>query len=112
MAVAIAWTISRVDQMARPIPELGVKRDTVTSTVASLIRQRIISGEFPGGHQIKQEAVASELGVSRIPVREALVQLESEGLVVIHTHRGAVVAELTIDDAVDIFDSRLLLEPF
>jgi DNA-binding GntR family transcriptional regulator len=98
--------------MARPIPELGVKRDTVTSAVASSIRQRIISGELPGGHQIKQEAIAAELGVSRIPVREALVQLESEGLVVIHTHRGAVVAELTIEDAVDIFDSRLLLEPF
>ncbi len=98
--------------MARPAPELGIKRDTVTSTVASSIRQRIISGELPGGHQIKQETIAAQLGVSRIPVREALVQLESEGLVVIHTHRGAVVAELTIDDAVDIFDSRLLLEPF
>jgi DNA-binding GntR family transcriptional regulator len=110
--MAIAWQSTRVDEMGKPIPELGVKRDTVTSTVASLIKQRIISGDLPGGHQIKQEAIAAELGVSRIPVREALVQLEAEGLVVIHTHRGAVVAELTIEDAVDIFDARILLEPF
>jgi DNA-binding GntR family transcriptional regulator len=99
-------------QMTRPLTEIGVKRHTVTSSVADAIRERIIGGDFPGGHQLRQEAIAAELGVSRIPVREALVQLESEGLVVIHTHRGAVVAELTIEDALDIFDSRLLLEPF
>lgn len=98
--------------MARPAAEPGVKRNTVTSSVADTIRQRIVAGVYPGGHQIRQEAVGAELGVSRIPVREALVQLEAEGLLVIHTHRGAVVASLTIDDAVDIFDSRLLLEPF
>lgn len=98
--------------MTRPLTDTGVKRNTVTSSVAEAIRKRIIAGEFPGGHQLRQEAIAAELGVSRIPVREALVQLESEGLIVIHTHRGAVVAELTIEDALDIFDSRLLLEPF
>jgi DNA-binding GntR family transcriptional regulator len=98
--------------MAKKPLELGIKRSTVTTSVADLIRQRIISGEYPGGHQVRQEAVASEIGVSRIPVREALMLLEAEGLLVIHTHRGAVVSPLTIDDAKDIFDSRLLLEPF
>lgn len=98
--------------MGRPVTEPGIKRHTVTSSVAETLRQRIVSGVYPGGHQIRQEAVAAELGVSRIPVREALVLLEVEGLVVIHTHRGAIVADLTIADAIDIFDSRLLLEPF
>lgn len=89
-----------------------IKRQTVTASVTELIRGRIIAGEYPGGFQIRQEAIADELGVSRIPVREALVQLEGEGLVVIHTHRGAVVAPLNEADAVDIFEARLLLEPF
>lgn len=90
----------------------SIKRQTVTSSVLDLLRDRIISGYYEGGHQIRQEAIADEVGVSRIPVREALVQLEAEGLVVIHTHKGAVVAKLTADDAIDIFEARLQLEPF
>lgn len=90
----------------------AIKRQTVTSSVLDFLRDRIISGHYKGGQQIRQEAIADELGVSRIPIREALVQLEAEGLVVIHTHKGAVVAALTIDDAIDIFEARLLFEPF
>ncbi|GAA5543593.1 GntR family transcriptional regulator [Brucella sp. NBRC 113783] len=88
-----------------------IKRHTVTATVLELIRDRIISGAYPGGQQIRQEAIAEEFGVSRIPIREALVQLEAEGFVQIHTHKGAIVAQLTVDDAIDIFDARLVLEP-
>ncbi len=88
-----------------------IKRPTVTGSVADELRRRIISGEYVGGDQIRQEAVAAELGVSRIPIREALLQLESEGLVVIHTHRGAMVAALTPEDAQDLFEARLVFEP-
>lgn len=91
---------------------VAIKRRTVTSSIVDLIRDRIISGYYKGGQQIRQDAVAEEAGVSRIPIREALLQLEAEGLVVIHTHKGAVVASLTIDDAIDIFEARLALEPF
>ena len=87
-----------------------IKRQTVTGSVAEELRRRIVSGEYAGGDQIRQEAVAEELGVSRIPIREALLQLEAEGLVVIHTHKGAVVASLTAEDAVDLFEARLALE--
>jgi DNA-binding GntR family transcriptional regulator len=87
-----------------------IKRQTVTSAVAEELRRRIISGRYAGGEQIRQEAVAAELGVSRIPIREALLQLEAEGLVVIHTHKGAIVAALSADDAVDLFEARLALE--
>jgi DNA-binding GntR family transcriptional regulator len=87
-----------------------IKRQTVTASVAEELRRRIVSGRYGGGDQIRQEAVAAELGVSRIPIREALVQLESEGLVVIHTHKGAMVASLTAEDAVDLFEARLVLE--
>ncbi|MDX8482556.1 GntR family transcriptional regulator [Mesorhizobium sp. VK24D] len=91
---------------------VAIKRRTVTSSVVDLIRDRIISGFYKGGQQIRQEAIAEEAGVSRIPIREALLQLEGEGLVVIHTHKGAVVASLTVEDAIDIFEARLALEPF
>lgn len=87
-----------------------IKRQTVTSAVAEELRRRIVSGKYAGGEQIRQEAVAAELGVSRIPIREALLQLEAEGLVVIHTHKGAMVAALTAEDAVDLFEARLVLE--
>lgn len=97
--------------MSTPTKPL-LQRQTVTAMVAEYIASKIISGEYPGGHQIRQEAIASELGVSRIPVREALLQLEGDGLVVIRTHRGAIVSELSEEDAVDLFDARLLLEPF
>lgn len=88
-----------------------IKRQTVTGSVAEELRRRIVSGEYAGGDQIRQEAVAAELGVSRIPIREALLQLEAEGLVVIHTHKGAIVASLSPEDAADLFEARLLVEP-
>jgi DNA-binding GntR family transcriptional regulator len=88
-----------------------IKRQTVTASVADVIRRRIIEGVYESGFQIRQESLASELGVSRIPVREALLQLEAEGLVAIHTHRGAVVAQLSADDAADLFGARAALEP-
>lgn len=93
-------------------PKPPIKRQTVTDSVAEYITDRIVSGDYPGGHQIRQEAIAAELGVSRIPVREALLQLEAEGLVINRPHRGAVVANLSLNDAIELFDARLLLEPF
>ena len=87
-----------------------IKRQTVTGSVAEELRRRIVGGQYVGGDPIRQEALASELGVSRIPIREALLQLEAEGLVVIQTHKGAVVASLTVEDATDLFEARLVLE--
>jgi DNA-binding GntR family transcriptional regulator len=89
-----------------------LKRRTVTSDVTDFVRQKIIDGSYRGGEQIRQEPLAAELGVSRIPVREALLQLEAEGLVNIHTHRGAMVATLSAQDAREIFEARSLFEPF
>jgi DNA-binding GntR family transcriptional regulator len=97
--------------MARQ-PAAPLKRQTVTGSVASVIRERIISGGYQGGDQIRQEALAAELGVSRIPVREALLQLEGEGLVIIHAHRGAMVASLSEEDATEVFEARAVFEPF
>jgi DNA-binding GntR family transcriptional regulator len=60
---------------------------------------------------LRQDVLAEELGVSRIPVREALVQLEAEGLVKIHAHRGAVVTGLEVEAIEELFELRSLVEP-
>src|SRR5262245_50899657 len=88
---------------------LPIKR-TIADQVAELIRQRILSGQLKGGQPIRQEHLAAELGVSRIPLREALKQLAAEGFVTIASHKGAVVAELSIAEVEELFDIRLRLE--
>jgi DNA-binding GntR family transcriptional regulator len=90
---------------------LAAKRQKVTSFVTNVLRRGIITGEYLGGDQIPQETVGEQLRVSRIPVREALLKLESEGLVVIHTHKGALVVCLTEEDATDLFEARAMIEP-
>jgi DNA-binding GntR family transcriptional regulator len=87
-------------------------RTTTRGDVTSLLRQRILAGHYPEEHFIRQEAIASELGVSRIPVREALAQLEAEGLIVHMKYRGSIVPKRSIVEISEIFELRLLIEPF
>ncbi|WP_201835539.1 GntR family transcriptional regulator [Microvirga zambiensis] len=84
---------------------------TIAAAVAEDLRQRILDGDFKAGSPLRQDALASEFGVSRIPVREALMQLEAEGLVKIHPHRGAIVSELSTEEVQELFELRALLEP-
>jgi len=85
-------------------------RLTLTDATADAVRGRIVAGAWPAGSPLRQEALAEELGVSRIPLREALRRLEAEGLVVVQPHRGAVVAELPTGDALELFELRAGLE--
>ncbi|GHC38953.1 GntR family transcriptional regulator [Aidingimonas halophila] len=80
--------------------------------VADDLRRRILGGEFKGGTQLRQDALAKDYAVSRIPVREALFTLESEGLVEFHAHRGAFTTELSVDKIRELFDLRVLLEKY
>jgi DNA-binding GntR family transcriptional regulator len=80
--------------------------------VADEIRKRILDGRYEGGMQLRQDSLAEEFGVSRIPVREALVQLEAEGLLKIHVHKGAVVTEFSPESVEELFVFRSLLEPY
>ena len=91
--------------MNRPI-----ERRTVAAEAAEILRQRILSGELRGGQPIRQEQIAQEMGVSRIPLREALKQLEAEGFVTIAPHKGAVVSTLSAAEAEELFALRLQLE--
>lgn len=80
--------------------------------VAEELRQRILRGQLPEGAQLRQEALAQDLGVSRIPVREALRQLDAEGLVRHVSHKGAVVSKLSAAEVYELFDIRAVLEPW
>ena len=84
---------------------------TMAEAAADELRRRILAGELTGGFQLKQDALAAEFGISRIPLREAFVQLESEGLVQIVPHRGAIVSQLSSHEIGELFALRALLEP-
>ena len=79
--------------------------------VARHLREAIFDGRLAHGAPIRQESIAHELGVSRIPVREALRQLESEGLVTIRPHSGARVTILDFAECIEIYRIRERLEP-
>jgi DNA-binding GntR family transcriptional regulator len=89
-----------------PIP-----RQSLTSAVADKLREQIIRGEIPEGAQLRQDAIANQCQVSRIPVREALRQLDAEGLIAIVPNRGAIVPALSPGDVEELFSIRALLEP-
>ncbi|MGW0564875.1 GntR family transcriptional regulator [Streptomyces sp. NPDC003016] len=80
-------------------------------SVCTAIRDDIVSGVFERGSRLTEELLARRYGVSRVPVREALRTLESEGFVTTRRHAGACVAEPTAQEAADLLEVRMLLEP-
>lgn len=88
----------------------SITRQSVPEAVAASLRNRILAGEFKDGEQLRQEAIASAYEVSRMPVREALRQLEAEGLVRLQTHKGAIVTTLSPKEVGELFDLRVMLE--
>lgn len=74
------------------------------------IRARILSGTFRPRERLIEERLARELGMSRTPIRQALTRLEAEGLVTLIPNRGAIVCSYTVEDVIEIYDLRALLE--
>lgn len=87
-----------------------IERMTVTDQAIEALRERILHGEYAEGQPLRQDALAADLGVSRIPVREALRQLEAEGLVAFNPHCGAVVSSLSLEAIDELFALRAMLE--
>jgi DNA-binding GntR family transcriptional regulator len=94
-----------------PAQDSAIPRQSLTSAVADKLREQIIRGELAEGALLRQDAIATQFRVSRIPVREALRQLDAEGLIAIVPNRGAVVPALSPDDVEELFLIRALLEP-
>jgi DNA-binding GntR family transcriptional regulator len=86
------------------------RRATAQDAVLASLRSDILTGDLGPGDQIVQELLAERYGVSRVPIREALKTLESEGQVVYHPHRGYFVAELSVADLLEVYRLRALLE--
>ena len=81
-----------------------VKRERFAEEVATELREMILAGRLASGERIDQDAVAEAHGMSRLPVREALIALEQEGLVVNTPRRGAYVAQLSPEDVQDQYE--------
>ena len=83
----------------------------LTDRVARRLRSAILNGEIKPGERIRQAELGKELGISRIPVREALQLLQAEGLVSLLPHAGARVPRLDLDELLEIYQMRESLEP-
>jgi DNA-binding GntR family transcriptional regulator len=80
-------------------------------TVVNRLRELILGGEYEAGERLNQAALAGRLGVSRIPVRDALQMLAAEGLVELNGRAGATVADVSISDLQEIYDMVEAIEP-
>ena len=89
-----------------------IKVELIASQVAEILRKWILTGHLRGGQHVRQEAIAEELGVSRVPVREALLMLEVEGLISRKKYKGAFVAEISLSEIQETYLLRNLLESF
>jgi DNA-binding GntR family transcriptional regulator len=85
-------------------------RTSLTEQITTELRRRILNGQLAEGTSLRQERLAAELGVSRIPLREAIRHLEAEGLVVSELHKGTVVSSLSADELEELFGIRMQLE--
>ncbi|HEX6537434.1 MAG TPA: GntR family transcriptional regulator [Gemmatimonadaceae bacterium] len=86
------------------------RQKTTSDVIADALRADIKGGIAPPGSALRQEELARRFGVSRLPIRDALLRLESEGLVVVYPNRGAFVVSLSAREVAEIYHLRILLE--
>ena len=102
------------DEQAEPASMTDVARTRdgdAGARIAEGLREGIIAGQYPPGARIRQEDLAAQYGASRVPVREAIRQLEYEGLVTVVANAGAWVTRLTLAECEEIYQMRQRLEP-
>lgn len=83
----------------------------LSDQLVSLVRERVLAGAVRPDQPIRQDALAAELGISKIPLREALARLEQEGLLRSHANRGFFVRALSREEAEEVYSVRMRLEP-
>lgn len=92
-------------------PPSALPRQTLSASAVEALRTRILRGEFKENETLNQVAIAREYGISRIPLREAMRQLEAEGLLLFQPGKGAVVPGLSIVEIAEVVGLRAKLEP-
>jgi DNA-binding GntR family transcriptional regulator len=85
---------------------------TAKDRALEYVKAQVLTGAFPGGELISEGDVATALGMSRTPVREAFLRLEAEGLLRLYPQRGALVVPVSPDEARAVIEARLVLEQF
>lgn len=85
---------------------------SATSRAYDHVKQAILDRAYPGGALLSEGEIAAAVGVSRTPVREALLRLETEGLVRLYPKRGALVLPVSSQEISDVFEARELVETF
>jgi DNA-binding GntR family transcriptional regulator len=101
----------RFSSLTAPPPDGLDDGRLLSERIASEIRRAVLSGEMRPGMRIRQELLATQFGASRIPVREALKQLENEGLVMLAPNRGAWIADINSEDSIEVYKIRESVEP-
>ena len=107
------WDHPYVSSDSLTISKPGTSLIRNASDLASeLIRDAILDGRLAPGKRLKEEQLAKDLGISRTPVREALLLLQAEGLIESVPNRGAIVRAYSSKELVDMYDLRALLESY
>src|SRR5687768_3566905 len=104
-----ALRLSLYTRITQPMPASSIAR-TTSSAVTQLLRQSLDHGRWASGAPLRQEEIAAELGVSRVPVREALFQLQAEGLLEMVPNKGMYVRTVSPSDLRELFRLRWLIE--
>lgn len=106
------WISGYTYSASTPVTSYSTSATTATAEEEAYrhLLGRIRTGSFKAGQRLIPEEIASEIGMSRMPVREAFRRLATEGLVLIRPNRGCVVAGLTVDEIFEVFEMRSVLE--
>lgn len=100
----------RVESMADDVKKSSRTYQNLPAIIAGELREAILDGELESGAQLKQEEISRRFDSSLIPVREALRNLETEGLVTFYPNKGAFVSGMSSERAREIFETRILIE--
>jgi DNA-binding GntR family transcriptional regulator len=96
--------------MAKANKSIKLARKTTSALIVDSLRERLMNHEFGDSEMIRQDRLAKEYNVSLSPVREALIQLEAEGVLTLVRHRGYAINTLSIDDIQQMYELRALIE--
>lgn len=106
----IIFIVSNVERGGCLLDKKSQDKSTIVNYVTNSLRKSILDGTLKQGDRLVQEEWAEKLEVSRMPIREALAQLQMEGLVELVPHKGAIVTPITQENIEEIYHTRILLE--
>ncbi len=103
--------MSATEPVAPRAPQPATRDGNASTRVADALREAIVAGVYPPGSRLRQEEIAERFGASRVPVREALKTLESDGLITVIANTGAWVSRLTLAECEEVYQTRERVEP-